>query len=122
MKTSFATIDEIFDFKGIWDIPSKCGLKIFNKEDKNIVVVSELYQDNPGTSITQAALILIEQICEKFNLHKSEVVYIQHNPEMNSKLSFYGEEFFLVELELNNNTFSNPIFKKITNQEFKNFV
>jgi hypothetical protein len=119
MKTSFADIDIIFDFKGLWDLPSKCGLKIFRKEDKSIVVVSELYRDNPGTSITQAALPLIEQICETFNLSKTQLIYIQRNPEMNSKLSFYTEEFFIVELELENNCFVNPIFKKISFEDYK---
>ncbi len=65
MKASFKNIDKIFEFKGLWGISSKCGLKIHQKEGKYIVLVSELYQDNPGTSVTQASCLLAKQICEE---------------------------------------------------------
>jgi len=108
MKTSFKRIDEIFNFKGSWGVHSKCGLKIVKKDDKYIVMVSELYQDNPGTSITQAACLLAEQICKTYNLPKKDLVYIEHNPAMNSKLSFYDEEFYQVKFDIVDDKFSNP--------------
>ena len=54
MKVSPKYYDEIFDFAGQWDMPSKCGLKIIQHNDKKTVIVTELYQDNPGTSVTYA--------------------------------------------------------------------
>jgi hypothetical protein len=109
MKTSFKEINEIFDFKGLWDMPSKCGLKISQKNDKFIIVVTELYQDNPGTSITQAASLLVKQISEHFQIPTDKLTYIEHNPGMNSKLSFYDEEFYLVTFDIDDNErFINP--------------
>ena len=87
--------DEVFDFKGIWDIPSRCGLRILQQE-KTIVIVTELYQDNPGTSVTAAGKSLAEQICLNKGLDLKKIVYLHCNPGTNSKLSFYDEEFYEV--------------------------
>jgi hypothetical protein len=88
--------DEIFDFKGQWDMPSRCGLKIIHSE-KTIVIVTELYQDNSGTSITAAGKNLAEQICKSKGLNLGEIMYLECNPNTGSKLSFYDEEFFEVD-------------------------
>ncbi|MBO4774944.1 MAG: hypothetical protein J5516_09255 [Bacteroidales bacterium] len=48
MKVPSHYYDEIFDFKGQWDMPSSCGLKIRNVEGRTYVIVIELYQENPG--------------------------------------------------------------------------
>ena len=87
--------DEVFDFKGRWDMPSRCGLKIIKKE-KTIVIVTELYQDNPGTSVTAAGKSLAEQICCNKGLNPGEIIYLECSPDTGSKLSFYDEEFFEV--------------------------
>lgn len=88
--------DEIFDFSGLWDLPSSCGLKIIDKTGKKVVIVTELYQDNPGTSVTQAGKLLATQICEKKGLSLHEIMYVECNPDTNSVLSFYDEQYFEV--------------------------
>ena len=101
--------DEVFDFKGQWDIPSRCGLKIRRQEpaadlrqeggsppEKTIVIATELYQDNPGTSVTAAGKGLAEQICRAKGLDINKIMYLHCNPGTDSKLSFYNEEFFEV--------------------------
>ena len=96
MKVSEEYYDEIFQFKGQWDMPSSCGLKIRNVNGKTYVIVTELYQDNPGTSVTYAGRSLAEQICEQKSLDINKIVYLECNPNTNSKLSFYDEEYFEV--------------------------
>ena len=66
MKVPAKYYDEQFEFKGQWDMPSKCGLKIFDYKGKKVVVVTELYQENPGTSVTYAGCVNI-------------TVYLEHN-------------------------------------------
>lgn len=122
MKTSFNNIDELFIFKGLWEIKSKCGLKIIQKKDQYIVIASELYLENPGTSITQSSTILPKQICEHYKLPMDKIIYIEHNPDMNSKLSFYDEEFFLVKFDIENQEFKNPVYKQLTLSEIKKYV
>ena len=97
MKVSPDYYDEIFEFRGEWDMPSACGLKIRTTGGKTYVIVTELYQDNPGTSVTYAGKKLADQICEAKGLAPDDMVYIECNPNTNSKLSFYDEEFFVVD-------------------------
>jgi hypothetical protein len=108
MKASFDKIDTIFEFTGSWGIASKCGLKHFSFGGKDIILVTELYQDNPGTSITQVTTSLAMQVCGKFNIEPKNLIYIEHCPDMNSKLSFYDEEFYKVNFEIDDDKFVNP--------------
>lgn len=96
MKVPERYYDEIFNFAGQWDMPSACGLKIVRKNDETFVIVTELYQENPGTSVTYAARSLAEQVCRQKGLELSAIRYIECNPDTNSKLSFYDEEYFEV--------------------------
>lgn len=97
MKVSKDYYDEIFDFKGQWDMPSRCGLKIRTVNGVGMIIVTELYQENPGTSVTYAGESLARQICEAKNLDFDKTRYVECTPDTNSKLSFYDEEFFEVD-------------------------
>ena len=99
MKVSEKYYDEIFQFKGQWDMPSSCGLKIRQINGDTYVIVTEMYQDNPGTSVTYAGRSLAEQICEQKHLDINRIKYIECNPDTNSKLSFYDEEYFVVNFD-----------------------
>ena len=106
--------DEIFDFKGQWDMPSRCGLKILHQE-KTIVIVTELYQDNQGTSVTAAGKSLAEQICRAKGLELNNIVYLHCNPDTNSKLTFYNEVFF----EVCFSETSEPSYRQLTAEDVK---
>ena len=60
------------------------------------MIVTELYQENPGTSVTYAGKLLAKQICEKKSLSLSEIVYLECTPNTDSVLSFYDEQYFEV--------------------------
>ena len=113
MKVSESYYSEIFDFKGQWDIPSKCGLKIVEKEGNKYVIVTELYQENPGTSVTSAGKSLVMQICKKKGLSLSQIIYIECTPDTNSVLTFYDEQYF--EVTFNDNTQVN--YRKLSKEE-----
>ena len=119
MKASLDNIDTIFEFTGSWGLASKCGLKRFAFNGKDVVLVSELYLDNPGTSITQVTTSLANQVCEKFNIDPNNLIYIEHSPEMNSKLSFYNEEFYKVNFEIIDSKFANPSWQILSMDEKK---
>jgi hypothetical protein len=109
--------DEIFDFNGQWDVASRCGLKILEKSGKKILIVTELYQDNPGTSITYAGYALAKQICERKGLELNDVQYIECNPDTHSKLSFYDEEYFEVTFPGASGKTGRPEYKQLTAEE-----
>jgi hypothetical protein len=118
MKVSERYYDEIFSFKGQWDMPSACGLKIIEKQGKSYVIVTELYQDNPGTSVTSAGRSLAEQICKAKNFDFGRIMYIECNPDTNSKLSFYGEEYF----EVNFDGGPRPVYRLLPPEEAEELI
>jgi hypothetical protein len=113
MKVPEKYYDEIFSFKGQWDMPSACGLRIVEKQGKHCVIVTELYQDNPGTSVASAGRSLAEQICGAKNLDIEKITYLECNPATNSKLSFYGEEYFEVKF----NGDPRPVYRLLSPKE-----
>jgi len=105
--------DEIFEYSGQWDVPSKCGLRLLQRGDTTVIIVTELYQDNPGASVTAAGETLFRQICQRKALSPADVVYIECNPDTNSKLSFYDEEFFEVRFA------ERPVYRQLSIEEVK---
>ena len=118
MKVSPEYYDEIFSFKGEWDMPSTCGLKIREVEGKKYVIVTELYQDNPGSSVTYAGKYLAEQICAAKGFSMDEIVYLECNPDTNSKLSFYDEEYFQVDFDAD----MQHKYHQLSNEEIKSIL
>jgi hypothetical protein len=113
MKVPEKYYDEIFDFKGQWDMPSRCGLKVIKKVDNTLVIATELYQDNPGTTVAAAGKSLVLQICDAKKLNLDEITYLQCNPCTNSKLSFYEEEYFEVQFPDG----AQPVFRRLGEEE-----
>ena len=115
MKVTEKYYDEIFSFKGQWDVPSKCGLKIIERERKKYVIVTELYQDNPGTSVTYSGKSLAMQICEKKCLTLSNIIYLECTPDTNSVLSFYDEQYY----EVTFNDTPQAKYRKLSKEEIE---
>jgi len=122
MKASESNIEEIIDFKGLWDLPSKCGIRQIKKEDAHIIIVTELYQDNPGSSITSVSASLAMQIAERYNINPFKMIYIESSPNMNSKLSFYDEEYYRVIFDVKEGVFINPQWTKLLKEEFVQLI
>jgi len=107
-----------FDFKGDWGIPSVCGLRVSEKNGIYYAIATELYKNNPGSTITDVTCSLAQQVRNKFSIPSGKMVYIEHNPETKTKLSFYAEEYFRVDFsEEPNGNLSNPVYTKITEEE-----
>jgi len=113
MKITNPNIDQIFEFSGTLGMLSKCGIKIQPFENKTVVIVTELYQDNPGTSITSVTASLAQQICKHFNIQPQDLMYIECAPGMNSKLSFYDEVYYKVDFELVDGRLECPKWEKL---------
>jgi len=120
MKAQFPTDQIVFEFKGAWDLPSQCGLRILERNDQTIVMVSELYKENPGTSIAQVSASLAMQICNTYSIDYNRLVYIEHNPDMHSKLSFYEQELFLVHFEKEAGKLTHPVWERLTSSQIRN--
>ena len=122
MKAVFPSEQIQFSFKGLWDLPSLCGLRLIDKGAQKWVIVSELYQNNPGTSIAQVSASLAMQICEAYGISYDELVYVEHNPDMHSKLSFYDEEHFRLRFDMEDGQLCRPSWKKLSVEEIKKHI
>ena len=114
--------DKVYNFKGLWDLPSICGLKILKKGDKSIIIATDLYDQNPGTSITEWNTKLAMEICEKFDLNPENIVFIEHTPDKDTKLEFNRETFFQVSFTLENGKFVDPDWNQLTKEEVDKLV
>ncbi|MGM0503167.1 MAG: hypothetical protein ACQESQ_01020 [Bacteroidota bacterium] len=110
-------VEREYNFKGMWDVPSVCGLKIVRKPEKTIVIVTDLYEKNPGTPITEWNTKLAGQICKEFEIKPEELIFIERTPDKQTKLSFNKETFFKVIFEQNGSEFNNPDWQELSKDE-----
>lgn len=109
--------DQVYNFVGLWDVPSICGLKIVKKENEAIVIATDLYDENPGTSITEWNTKLAKELCDKYEIDYKQLIYIEHTPYKKTKLSFNQESFFKVNFEITDDKFENPKWQELTIEE-----
>ena len=122
MKRDSTFIDSIYEYKGQWDTPSKCGLKLIKKEELTIAIVSELYEENPGTSVTYWNYKIAELLCIEYNISPEKLLFIEHNPDMGSKLENYAETFDIVKFDITNDQFSNPSWERISREDVEKMI
>ncbi len=103
-----AYVDLFYDFKGIWDVPSRCGLKIVRQENRDIVIATEIYLENPGTSVTEFCERLATLVVKDYGLSPEKTCFIVRTPENNSKLSFLNEFFSCAHMEWDGQKFGKP--------------
>jgi hypothetical protein len=121
-KMDRAYIDQVYEFKGQWDAPSLCGLKIVRGAEKTVVIASELYDRNPGTSVTAFCAPLATLICRHFTIAPETLVFIEHCPDRGSNLVAYQETFHVVALEWDGEKFMNPVWTRITKAEVDDWL
>lgn len=115
-------IDHIYHFKGAWDVPSFCGLKIISKKDKTIVVLTELYDSNPGSSVTSWIDKLATELIREFEIEPEKLILIEHNPDRKSSLEFFKETFNIVSFKWNGEKYVNPSWDRKTKTEIENLI
>jgi len=115
-------VDQIYHFKGMWDAISRCGLKIIKKPDRHIVIATELYEENPGTSVTEYNTGLAALIVNEFSLDPEKLVFIEHCPDRGSRLEHYRQTFDIVRFQRDGSGFSNPAWERISRQDVDEMI
>lgn len=111
-------MDRFFQFKGRWDSPSICGLKIITRKDgKVLVIASEILRQNPGTSVTDWCAPLATQIITELRTIPENFIFIEHAPDLQSRLAWYAESFDLVNFEWDDEKFINPKWTRLTRDQ-----
>ena len=109
--------DQLYHFNGLWDLPSICGLKIVKKPNQAIIIATDLFDDNPGTSITEWNTKLAKELCDSNDINYQDLIYIEHTPNKDTKLSFNRETFYKVNFDISDNGFDNPQWEELTKGE-----
>ncbi len=122
MKTDDKYVDRLYHFNGKWDMPGICGLKVVRKSGKTIVIATNLYDKNPGTSISRWSAQLATIICSELEIDPGELVFIERNPNIHSRLEFYAETFDIVEFDREGSHFANPVWKRISGDEVDELI
>ena len=122
MERSEQFMDQEYEYKGLWDVPSKCGLKIITKSEVTIAIATELYDDNPGTSVANWSHQLATEICLKNSADPQSFIFIEHTPDMKSRLSFYEETFFKVNYEWDGEKFVNPQWETLARKQVEEMI
>lgn len=111
-------MDRYFDYPGLWDSPSRCGLRILRRKDgKTLAIATEIYRQNPGTPVTEVVAQLATLLLKEAGCTPEELLFIEHTPDLRSKLSFYGETFDFVTFDWDGTQFINPEWKRLTQAE-----
>jgi hypothetical protein len=111
-------MDCYFDYLGQWDSPSRCGLKIINRHDgKTVAIATEVYRQNPGTPVTEWVAPLATRIMHEQSCSPGNYIFIEHTPDLHSKLTFYEETFDLVTFESSGHDLIHPKWSRLTQKE-----
>lgn len=115
-------IDKIYEYDGLWGRRAKCGIKVIKTESEHLVIVTDLYKENPGDSITGFCAELATIISGNYKLDLDKLMFIHHVPEVNSSLDFYEEAFYKIEFEQADNSISKPDWHPISRTEVEILV
>ena len=115
-------IDFIYHYNGQWGVPSQCGIRIIPKKAHTIIIATELYDINTGTSITKWNTHIATRLCSENNIEPDKLIFIEHTPDRGSKLDFYNETFFRVNLEWNGTKFVHPVWQQLSQNEVENLI
>jgi hypothetical protein len=67
-----------YRFRGFHGCDAWCALEILKVKDGRTVVIATEVENNPGTSVTNAAEQLACQVCVEFSIDPSQLVWIEH--------------------------------------------
>jgi hypothetical protein len=111
-------MDRYFNYAGQWDSPSKCGLKVINlKDGKTLAIATEIYRQNPGTPVTEWCAPLATSVMIELECTPEQFIFIEHTPDLRSKLAFYEETFDLVNFDVNDGKLVNPKWTRLTPEQ-----
>jgi hypothetical protein len=112
-------IDDIFHYTGKWEMPSHCGIMIRRKESVVPVILTELYETNPGSSVTDWIEILAGEIVKKYAIPPETAIFIVRNPERSTHHTFFAETFYRARMNWDGGKFTDLEWVKIKEDDVK---
>lgn len=116
-------MDRHFEYAGQWDSPSKCGLRVVHRKDgKVMVIATEIYCQNPGTPVTEWCAPLATQLMNLLDCTPEKFIFVEHTPDLKSKLSFYDETFDLLAFAWIDGRFAEPRWTRLARDEVDKMI
>lgn len=103
----------IYNYLGYWECKSKCDIEIHG----NVVIATEI-NENRGTSITNAAEVLANKVCEEYSIDKANLMWIEHYKRDES----YNDDYSLVNFVIYNNELISPAWKYLTKEQVEDII
>jgi hypothetical protein len=108
-------VDEVFHFKGKWEMPSLCGLQIRREDKRTLVILTELYEENPGNSVTGFIEKVATEVVKMYGIPPGKAEFIVHNPQRSSKYEFFAETFYRAKMQWNGERYKDVEWEKCLN-------
>ncbi|MBN2192094.1 MAG: hypothetical protein JW751_04700 [Polyangiaceae bacterium] len=86
-------LGRVYEFAGQWGVPSRCSLFTTVREGRFVAVATELYGENPGSSVTSMASSVVAALAVEHGIAEDQITLIVRCPGRGSKLSCYDETF-----------------------------
>ncbi len=119
MKEQWKYVESIYHFTGIWEMPSQCGLMIRKSGADTFVILTELYESNTGTSVTEMMVTLATEIVNKHNIQPERTLFIVHIPKRSSRYTFFAETYYQALMKWEGRNFSNLNWKRLKEREIE---
>lgn len=75
-------IDHLSYRRGPYGSEGRCMVRLFDTTDAGptpyLVIATDIGEDNPGPSVTNAAELVAESICDRFGLAPDQLTFVEH--------------------------------------------
>jgi len=118
MENQHKYVKEIYRFAGQWEMPSHCGIMIRKVKDSTVIILTELYESNPGSSVTAMIQTLAVEIVKEYAIAPGSAIFIVRNPERSSHYTFYNETFYRAGMNWNGEKYVDLEWEKLDDINF----
>ena len=111
----------LYEYPGFRNCDSKCDLEIVRSVGRTTLVICTELENNPGTSVTNAAEIIATRLCQEDpTIDPEGLIWIEHYPERSAgrKQKPYPETWDMVVFTHRaGRTFRRPTWRRVSAEE-----
>lgn len=94
-------------------MPSICGIQIRKSDEGTQVILTEMYEENPGNSVTEMVEAVATGVVKRYSLEPEKTEFIVHNPERSSKYEFFSEMFYRAKMRWDGESYMDVEWEKL---------
>lgn len=90
-----------------------CGLRIRREADRTLVILTEMYEENPGNSVTGMVEQVATGVVKTYDIPIGTAEFIVHNPQRGNKYEFFAETFYRANMIWDGEKYSDVEWEKL---------